>query len=44
MAKKKTNVTVKGFVNIGGIIKKKPPQSEFDKYKIAIVNSSLTVR
>ncbi len=32
--------SVKGNVNIGGVRKPKAPPTEFDKYKVAIVNTS----
>jgi hypothetical protein len=40
--KGKIRVTsIKGNVNIGGVRKPKAPPSEFDKYKVAIINSSM---
>jgi len=44
MAKEKSKIKIKGRVTIGGIIKKRPPQSEFQKYNVATDNSTIIVR
>lgn len=44
MPKKGSNIKVKGQVNIGGVIKKKPIQNDWDRYRTAASGSPETVR
>ena len=44
MAKEQSKIKVKGKVTIGGVIKKRPPQTDLEKYRVATDNAAIIAR